>query len=58
MAQGVRLTIHTVEQNDTLGALAKRYNTTVKSLYELNELPNDFLQIGQKIIISVELLAN
>jgi LysM repeat protein len=58
ISQGVRLTIHTVEQNDMLGTLAKRYNTTVKSLYELNELPNDFLQIGQKIIISVELLSN
>jgi LysM repeat protein len=58
MAQGVRLTIHTAEQNDTLGSIAKRYKTTVKSLYELNELPNDFVQIGQKIIISVELLAN
>lgn len=55
-AQNVRYTIHTVEQNDMLGTISKKYNTSIKQLYDLNNLESDFLQIGQQIIVAAEYL--
>ena len=46
-------TIHTVVKGDTLWDLAKKYNTTVAKLVELNDIENpDFIVIGQKLIVS------
>jgi murein DD-endopeptidase MepM/ murein hydrolase activator NlpD len=36
-----------VQKGDTLYALAKRYNTTVENLLEVNQLKNNLLHIGQ-----------
>lgn len=46
------MTIYQVKKGDTLWALAKQFNTTVKDIQELNdiEIPEN-LQEGQKIII-------
>ena len=42
----------TVKRNDTLSAIAKRYNTTVKALAEANGIKNpNVIQIGQYIKI-------
>lgn len=42
----------TVKRNDTLSAIAKRYNTTVKALAEANGIKNpNYIQVGQYIKI-------
>ena len=40
-----------VERNDTLYAIAKKYNTTVNAIKELNNLVSDTLTIGQVLKI-------
>jgi LysM repeat protein len=42
---------HTVVAGDTLGAIAAQYNTTVDEIKRLNAMQNDFLSIGQVLII-------
>lgn len=42
---------YTVKAGDTLWNIAKRYNTTVEKLMYLNNLSNDLIMIGQKLII-------
>ncbi|WP_299128294.1 glucosaminidase domain-containing protein [uncultured Winogradskyella sp.] len=42
---------YVVEQGDTLYALAKRYNTSVKAIKELNNMTSNDLSIGQEIMI-------
>ena len=44
--------IYVVKKGDTLGAIAKKYNTTVKELVKLNKIKNPkLIFIGQKIKI-------
>lgn len=43
---------YAVKSGDNLWQIAQNFNTTVNNLQELNNLENDFLQIGQKLIIS------
>lgn len=46
------MTVYQVKKGDTLWNLAKRYNTTVKDIQELNDIETpDNLRDGQKIII-------
>ncbi len=53
----MRITIHVVRQNDNLGAIAKRYHTTIPNLYALNtQMESDLLTIGQEIIVATEYL--
>jgi len=52
----LRLTIHVVQHNDNLGSIAKRYQTTIKDIYALNQLESDLLNIGQEIIVHSEYL--
>ncbi len=42
---------YTVEKNDTLYSIAKKYNTTIDSLKQKNNLKTNNLSIGQKLII-------
>jgi flagellum-specific peptidoglycan hydrolase FlgJ len=42
---------HFVEKGDTLYSLAKRYNTTVDAIKDLNNLNSNDLAIGQEIMI-------
>lgn len=44
---------YTVEKNDNLYNLAKKYNTTVEEIKRLNNLSTDVLQIGQKLQIPI-----
>ena len=39
----------TVKKGDTLGALAKKYRTTVETLKKLNKMKSDFLREGQRL---------
>lgn len=43
---------YTVKSGDTLYGIAKRYNTTVQTLKDLNNLSSNNLSIGQQLIIS------
>lgn len=42
---------HIIQKGDTLYALAKRFNTTVDAIKELNKLDSNDLAIGQEIMI-------
>lgn len=45
--------VYTVVKGDTLGGIAKRYNTTVSKLVELNGIGNpNLIYVGQKIKLS------
>ena len=41
-----------VEKGDTLSSIAKKFNTTVSELKQLNDLTTDFIQVGQMLYIS------
>ncbi len=41
--------IHAVEPGDTLGKIARRYNTTVEFLKKSNDLKSDTIRVGQKL---------
>lgn len=44
---------YTVVKGDTLTKIAKKYNTTVARLVELNDIPNpDYIVVGQVLIVS------
>ncbi len=46
------MTVYQVKKGDTLWSLAKRFNTTVKDIQEVNGIDTpDVLHIGQKLII-------
>lgn len=42
---------YTVRPGDTLFLIAQRYNTTITVLRQLNNIWNDYLSIGQKLLI-------
>ena len=44
-------TIYTVKKGDSLYSISKKYNTTVENIKQKNNLTNNNLQIGQKLII-------
>lgn len=44
--------VYIVKSGDTLGAIAKKYNTTVATLVKLNNIKNaNLINVGQKIIL-------
>ena len=43
-----------VKEGDDLWSLAKRYNTTVEGILEVNQLENDRLKTGERILIFKE----
>ena len=46
------MTVYQVKKGDSLWSLAKRYNTTVKDIQELNDIEvPESLREGQKVII-------
>jgi LysM repeat protein len=51
-ATGGETTAYTVQQGDTLGAIAKRYGTTTQAIVAANALANaDSIKVGQKLTI-------
>ncbi len=42
---------YTVKQNDSLYKIAKEYNTTVNNLIYINDLKNNLLSVGQKLLV-------
>ena len=45
-------TTYTVKSGDSLYSIAKKFNTTVSELKQLNDLTTDFIQVGQMLYIS------
>jgi LysM repeat protein len=43
--------VYTVQPGDTLSGIARRYNTTVAAIMELNSLRSDMLSVGQELVI-------
>jgi LysM repeat protein len=46
-------TTYTVVEGDTLGVIARRYGVTVEDIKRANNLQNDFLSVGQRLVIPV-----
>jgi LysM repeat protein len=47
-------TFYTVKKGDTLYSLAKKYDTSVEMLKEVNSLSSDFIKAGQRLEVPVE----
>jgi len=45
---------YTVVSGDSLSLIAKRFNTTVAALKSTNQLPSDFLRVGQVLTLPTE----
>jgi LysM repeat protein len=43
--------VYTVEAGDTLGDIARRFDSTVEAIMEFNSLSSDLLSIGQELLI-------
>ena len=43
--------VYTVQKGDNLYSIARKFNTTVSAIKNLNNLANDILSIGQKLLI-------
>ena len=43
--------VYVVEAGDTLSGIARRFNTTVNAIMELNSLSSELLSIGQELFI-------
>lgn len=47
------VSFHTVSRGETLGRIASRYGTTVRSLYEINDNLSSLIRPGQKIAVPI-----
>ena len=45
---------HVVEKGETLYSISKKFDITIQKLKELNNLDNNTLSVGQRIIYSIE----
>ena len=52
-ARSQEIAMHTVSRGETLGAIASRYGTTVRALYESNDNLSNIIHPGQTIIVPV-----
>lgn len=47
------IAMHTVSSGETLGFIARRYGTSVRSLYETNEGLSNIIHPGQRIVVPI-----
>ncbi len=47
------IAMHTVSRGETLGFIARRYGTSVRSLYETNEGLSNIIHPGQRIVVPI-----
>jgi LysM repeat protein len=47
-------TIHVVKPGETLYRISRRYGVKVDTLRKWNKLPDDIIEVGQKLIVSQE----
>ncbi len=50
-AQLAETTVHVVRQGDVLGSIARRYNTSVREIQQLNNLRGTLIRPGQRLIV-------
>ena len=48
---------HTVQEGDSLGRVAARWNITVQELRAANQLPNNVIWVGQELLLPLEPIA-
>jgi LysM repeat protein len=47
-------TVHVVKPGETLYRISRRYGVKVDTLRKWNKLPDDIIEVGQKLIVSQE----
>lgn len=47
-------TIHVVKPGETLFRISRRYGIDVEKLKKMNKLPDDIIEVGQKLIVATE----
>ena len=47
-------TLHVVKPGETLFRISRRYGIEVEKLMKLNKLPDDIIEVGQKLIVGTE----
>jgi murein DD-endopeptidase MepM/ murein hydrolase activator NlpD len=47
-------TVHVVKPGETLYRISRRYGITVDKIRKWNKLPDDIIEVGQKLIVSQE----
>ena len=52
-SENINTTTYTVKYGDTLYSIAKKYNTSVSDIKNLNNLSTNILSIGQKLILPI-----
>jgi LysM repeat protein len=46
--------VHVVKPGETLFSIGRRYGVEVDKLKKLNKLPDDIVEIGQKLLVGTE----
>jgi LysM repeat protein len=47
-------TIHVVKPGETLFRISRRYGIEIERLKKMNKLPDDIIEVGQKLIVGTE----
>lgn len=47
-------TLHVVKPGETLYRISRRYGIEAEKLMKMNKLPNDIIEVGQKLIVGTE----
>ena len=47
-------TIHVVKPGETLFRISRRYGIEIEKLKKMNKLPDDIIEVGQKLIVGME----
>ena len=47
-------TVHVVKPGETLFRISRRYGIEVEKLMKMNKLPDDIIEVGQKLIVGME----
>lgn len=47
-------TLHVVKPGETLFRISRRYGIEVEKLMKMNKLPDDIIEVGQKLIVGME----
>jgi membrane-bound lytic murein transglycosylase D len=53
----VRATLYTVEKGDSVSSIARRFNTTISVIRELNDIPTGVLTVGSQLRVPSSVIA-
>jgi LysM repeat protein len=48
------VTVHVVKPGETLFRISRRYGVEIEKLKKMNKLPDDIIEVGQKLIVGTE----